>query len=92
MENLTQHALTRMQQRGIKLHTVEMLCRCGTKEYDHRGGVILYFDKQARQRLRRQYGGEQIKKIDGQLHTYAVIAKNGTVVTVGHRVKRINRN
>jgi len=92
MENLTQHALTRMQQRGIKLHTVEMLFQCGAKEHDHRGGTILYFDKQARQRLRRQHGAEQVKKIDGHLDTYAVIAKDGSIMTVGHRTKRINRN
>ena len=92
MENLTQHAVTRMQQRGIKPHTVELLFRCGVEEYDHRGGTILYFDKQSRQRLRHQYGVEAIKKIERQLDAYAVIAENGAVVTVGHRTKRINRN
>lgn len=92
MENLTQHAVSRMQQRGIKAHTIEMLFRCGAKEYDHRGGTILYFDKQARQRLRHQYGAEQIKQTKGQLDTYAVIAKDGSIVTVGHRTKRINRS
>lgn len=92
MENLTQHAVARMQQRGIKVQTVEMLFHCGAKEHDHRGATILYFDKQARQRLCHQYGAAQFKKIEGQLDTYAVIAENGTVVTVGHRTKRINRN
>lgn len=92
MENLTQHAATRMQQRGIKPHTVELLFHCGSKEYDHRGGTILYFDKQARQRLRRQYGTEHVKKVETQLDTYAVVAKDGSIMTVGHRTKRINRN
>ncbi len=92
MENLTQHAAARMQQRGIKAQTVEMLFQCGAKEYDHCGATIYYFDKPARQRLCRQYGAERFKKIDGQLDTYAVIAENGAVVTVGHRTKRINRN
>lgn len=92
MENLTQHAVTRMQQRGIKRNTVELLFHCGAEEYDHRGGTILYFDKQARQRLYRQYGAKQIKTIEGQLDTYAVIAKDGSIMTVGHRTRRINRN
>lgn len=92
METLTQHAVARMQQRGIKLQIVEMLFQCGAKEHDHRGATILYFDKQARQRLRDQYGAEQIKKIDQQLNAYAVIVGDGTVVTVGHRTKRINRH
>jgi hypothetical protein len=92
MEILTQHAVTRMQQRGIKFQTVEMLLQCGAKEHDHRGATVLYFDKQARQRLYDQYGAEQLKKIDRQLDTYAVIAGSGAVVTVGHRTRRINRN
>lgn len=92
METLTQHAVTRMQQRGIKAQTVEMLFRCGAKEHDHCGATILYFDKQARQRLCHEYGAEQFKNIERQLNTYAVIAGNGAVMTVGHRTKRINRN
>ena len=92
MENLTQHAVARMQQRGIKAQAVEMLFHFGAKEHDHRGATILYFDKPARGRLCHQYGTKQFKRIEGQLNTYAVIAKNGTIVTVGHRTKRINRN
>lgn len=92
MEILTQHAVTRMQQRGIKLQTVEMLLQCGAKEHDHRGATVLYFDKQSRQRLCHEYGGDRFKKIERQLDAYAVIAGNGAVVTVGHRTKRINRN
>ena len=91
MENVTQHAVVRMQQRGIKAQAVEMLFHCGAREHDRRGTTILYFDKQARQSLCRQYGAKQFKRIEGQLNAYAVIAGNGTVVTVGHRTKRINR-
>jgi len=91
METLTQHAITRMQQRGIKPCTVEILFRFGAKEHDHRGGAILYFDKRARQRLREQYSVEKIRNIERQLDTYAVIAESGAIVTVGHRTKRINR-
>lgn len=92
METLTQHAVTRMQQRGIKPQTVEMLFECGAKEHDHCGATILYFNKRARQRLRNQFGMEQFKKIERQLDAYAVIAGDGAVVTVGRRSKRINRN
>ena len=91
MAALTQHAITRMQQRGIKVQTVEMLAHCGAKEHDHRGAIILYFDKQARHRLRRLYGAEQIKQAEGHLDTYAVVAQCGAIVTVGRRTKRINR-
>jgi hypothetical protein len=92
METLTHHAVTRMQQRGIKPYTVEMLFLCGAKAHDHRGGAILYFDKRARQRLRTQYSVEKFRRIEPQLDAYAVIAESGAVVTVGYRTRRINRS
>lgn len=92
MKNLTQHAANRMQQRGIKPETIEILLACVAREHDHHGFTILYFDKPARQRLRHQYGSDQYRKIERQLDAYAVVAENGSVVTVGHRTKRINRH
>ena len=92
MENLTRHAVTRMQQRGIKVETVEILLVCGAEKHDHRGATIRYFDKQSRQRLHDQFGPVQLKKIDGQLDAYAVVDEEGLVLTVGHRTKRINRH
>lgn len=91
MENLTYHATCRMQQRGIKQETLEILLLSGAREHDHCGGTILYFDKPARRRLRQQYGSDRYRKIERQLDAYAVIAQNGSIVTVGHRTKRINR-
>lgn len=92
MKTLTEHASRRMQQRGIKPETIEILSLCGTREHDHHGATILYFDKPARQRLRHQYGSAEYKRIEGQLDAYAVVAEDGSVVTVGHRTKRINRH
>ena len=91
MENLTQHATCRMQQRGIKQETLEILLLSGAGEHDHCGGTILYFDKPARRRLRQQYGPDLYRQVEGQLDTYAVVAQDGSIVTVGHRTKRINR-
>jgi hypothetical protein len=92
MNNMTQHAVSRMQQRGIKTQTVEMLLQCGRKTHDHNGATILHFDKQARARLRERYGQETYRSFDGQLNAYAVVAANGSIMTVGHRVRRIGRN
>lgn len=91
MDSLTRHAVTRMQQRGIKVETVEFLLVCGAEKHDHRGATIRYFDRQSRQRLHDQFGTEQLKKIAGQLDAYAVVDEKGRVLTVGHRTKRINR-
>lgn len=92
MKTLSQHAACRMQQRGIKPETMEILLEYGSKEHDHHGSTILYFDKPARQRLLHQYGSDQYRKIERQLDAYAVVAENGSVITVGHRTKRINRH
>lgn len=91
MESLTQHATCRMQQRGIKQETLEILLLKGAREHDHCGGTILYFDKAARRRLHQQFGSDRYRKIERQLDAYAVVARNGSIVTVGHRTKRINR-
>jgi hypothetical protein len=92
MDNLTRHAATRMQQRGIKAETVEILLVCGAEKHDHRGATIRYFDKQSRQRLHDRFGPGQLKRIEGQLDAYAVVDVEGLVLTVGHRTKRINRH
>ncbi len=87
---LTRHALARMQQRGIGADALECLLEFGREAFDHRGhAVVLYFDKRARGRLARAAPGR--KDIERLARCYAVLAPGGEVVTVGHRVRRINR-
>jgi hypothetical protein len=92
MDKLTQHAAVRMKQRGIREQTLECLFRYGSKVHDHRGRVIVFFDKQARKRLIAGYGQDNVRQLDSQIDAYAVISEDGDVVTVGHRTKRINRH
>lgn len=60
---------------------------------DHQpgGSQIVYLDKRARRRLERELEGEALKTLGKRLSTYAVLARDGAVVTVGHRVRRIRR-
>lgn len=92
MDHLTQHAAARMQQRGIKEQTLECLVRFGSRSYDHQGGMVVYFDKQSRRRMKDNLGNQQLRSIESQMDAYAVISEHGDVVTVGHRTKRINRH
>ncbi|MEO8418813.1 MAG: hypothetical protein ABI475_08830 [Methylophilaceae bacterium] len=92
MEQLTQHAAARMQQRGIKEQTLECLFEFGSKTHDHKGGVVVFFDKQARKRLQGRFGKDGVRQMESQMDAYAVISQRGDVVTVGHRTKRINRH
>ena len=91
--SLTSHAAARMQQRGIRAQALEALLDFGRERHIHfRGREIVYFDKKARARLARsravapaKAGAERFSR------TYAILGSDGTVITVGHRFRRIPR-
>ena len=88
----TDHARARLQQRGIPETIIESLMEFGREAYDHRGSAIVYFDHRSRDRLRRTLGQNAYKRLEAHLDAYAVVARDGAIVTVGHRTHRINRN
>ncbi|MDP6653743.1 MAG: DUF4258 domain-containing protein [Gammaproteobacteria bacterium] len=90
--NLTRHAENRMQQRGINRQAVDYVLAYGRKSYDHHGCRVVWLDKQARLRIHEEEGHEVVRKLDKCFNTYAVIDQNGTVITVGHRYRRIWRH
>ena len=53
---LSRHAATRMQQRGLPLLVMHWLYDFGSERYDGHGSVILFFDKKARRALERAVG------------------------------------
>ena len=79
---LTTHARMRMQQRGIPVALLEDLLDYGRAMHDHRGATVLYFDRRAREALRRT---------GRRLDAYAVVGGDGEIRTVGHRYKRLRR-
>ncbi|TAK52680.1 MAG: DUF4258 domain-containing protein [Betaproteobacteria bacterium] len=86
---VTRHAQARMQQRAIRADALERLLEFGRETFDHRGGVVLYFDKAARRRLSRT--GFGTKDLERLARCYAVLSPGGEVMTVGHRFRRIAR-
>lgn len=88
-EALTTHARARMQQRGIDAEALDCILDYGREAFDHRGHVVLYFDKSARRRLARAATGR--KDLERLARCYAVLSPQGEVVTVGHRHRRIHR-
>ncbi len=87
---MSHHAATRQQQRGIPPLIMEWLSNYGACRHDHRGAEVRYFDKQSRKALARDVGEEIVNRLSALLDTYAVISDSGTVITVGHRFKRVN--
>ena len=83
---LTTHARARMQQRAICVEALADLLEYGTSVPARGGAEIVFFDKSERQRLQRT------RRLRGQDHLqqlYAVTDAKGTVITVGHRYRRI---
>ena len=86
------HARARMQQRGIRAQAVEALLDFGRTRHVHSGGrELVYFDKKARDRLLKA-NPAAAREMSRLRRTYAVLAGDGSVVTVGHRFKRIPRD
>jgi hypothetical protein len=83
------HAETRSQQRGIQPIVVDWLMQYGARQHDHHGAEIYYFDKRSRRSLAKGVGHDIVARLKKLLDAYIVISKDGTVVTVGHRYKRI---
>jgi hypothetical protein len=88
---LTRHAEVRLQQRAIPPFVVDLLESCGSTVRCG-GADRLFFDKAAKKRLERHLGGARsLRVVEKYLNVYAVFSDGGSVVTVGHRSKRVNR-
>jgi len=92
ISNVSNHAQARMQQRGVTPGLLELLDAYGATQYDHHGAAVRYFDKAARRKLRDLEGADVYRAVEAKLNVYAVVARDGCLVTVGRRDHRINRH
>lgn len=77
-----------MQQRGIRARSLEALLDFGSARHLHsEGRELVFFDKKARSRLAR--AGAAARDADRLRRAYAIVASDGTVITVGHRYRRV---
>ena len=88
---VTTHARRRMQQRGIPAAVLEDLLDYGRAVHDHRGAMVLYFDRHARAELAQVLGRAALHQSGTRLDAYAVVGGDGEIRTVGHRTKRLWR-
>lgn len=86
----TSHAAIRCQQRGVPTLVIDLLLQFGSREHDHHGAEVLYFDRRARKHI-ENYTGGLIGKLNEHMNSYAVVV-DGNIITVGKRLKRINHN
>ena len=88
---MTNHAAVRKQQRGIPESVLDCLMEFGKISYDNRGGEVLSFDKLSKQRCLTVMGKEIYRRLDGHFNVYAVRGLDGSLLTVGHRCKKLHR-
>ena len=89
--NITKHANERMQQRSIPPLIIEWLNEYGTRQHDHHGAIIHYFDKRSRRRLAKNVGSDVTRRLSDLLNAY-MVKRDNDIITVGYRYKRINRH
>lgn len=88
----TRHAITRIQQRGIRRPMLQYLLDYGHEEHDHHGGIVVTFDHQVLAMTKK--GCCHDAQIKGSVcrSLYAVIAMDGSLITTGHRRRRVKRD
>jgi hypothetical protein len=86
---ITQHAHTRMQQRGLSKFILDLLYSYGRFVERGKAGVIVHFDKRAREFIRKSLPRKEYARIEPKLNAYVVEAPDGSIITVGYRNKSI---
>lgn len=91
--DISKHAAIRAQQRGITSMVQEYLLEYGTEIYDGHGGIKRCFDKRSIRRIERCLGREQVRRITDFQDAFLIeSSQDGSIITVGHRTKRMHRN
>lgn len=88
---MTKHAESRSQQRSIPPIALDLLLQFGRRERAGDGACRVYLDKTARKRL-QAYAGPLVSALDTHLNIYAIVANDERVITVAHRLGRMQRN
>lgn len=89
---LSNHALLRMQQRGVRAGTLNWLLSYGQHYPDHKGCSVVTFDDDVLDELSTTETAPLKGLGAGARKLYAVVNSDGLVVTTGHRFRRIPRD
>jgi hypothetical protein len=79
-----------MQQRGIMSSIIDLLYSYGREIRRRKAGDLIYFDKRAREQLRKDLPRQQYVRIQPKLKAYIVEGKDGSIVTAGYRFRSIH--
>ena len=85
---LTQHAETRIQQRGIPHAAVDAILSYGRRRRHH-GADVYFLDKKSRGRMAQALGSKMYSKLERSLNSYLVVSDDGAIITAAHRLGRL---
>lgn len=87
---LSRHARVRMAQRALPPAAIDLVLDYGAC-VRVRGADSYFFDKAARQRVRRQLGAAVARRAERYMNAYAVVGDDGAVITAAWRTRRLRR-
>lgn len=89
---MSMHARKRMQQRGIPPFVDELLDEYGERQFDGRGGVLIYFSKRSLRRMEQRMGREPVRLL-AKYHRYAKVesSRDACLITVKVQYDHIRR-
>ena len=83
----SKHARKRIQQRGIRRRSVEVVLCYGSCRY-RKGARVYLMDKRGRKGAEAALGNE-FRQVADHLDIYVVVALDGILITAGHRLCRM---
>ena len=88
----SRHANYRAQQRGIPPLIEQWLDAYGEEDYDGNGACRVFFSKKSIRKMERDFGRAPVQKLSAWLDAYKVEdSGTGSVITIGHRYRRMRR-
>lgn len=85
----SKHFESRARQRAIPPVVFDWLEAYGEEEYDHHGGIIMFFSKRSKRLLERDLGRHFVQQNHKYLNAYKVTTTDGQLITTGWRTKRV---
>jgi hypothetical protein len=92
MLSLSAHAEVRMQQRGVERELLECLLEYGARQYDHKGCEVVFLTDDCLDAIARHESHHLLVRMAAARSIYAVVDVDGSVVTTGHRYRRVLRD
>lgn len=82
---LSRHAATRCQQRGIHLHTVDLILAFGERRRTRDGAISVFLTRQRIEDAKRRLPKAEVVQMQKQRGVYVIIDAAGKVITVAWR-------